>query len=91
MLKLLSLPVCNEHNENLWADANKGAGAQHIIAIDSWEKFLDPPLEDAVVRAHRNWQARLAAIALSLQRGHPTFVFTRVVLLDVLPFGQITL
>jgi len=34
--------------------------------------LIDSPPEIGVVRAHKNWQARLASAALSLQRGHET-------------------
>jgi hypothetical protein len=43
-----------------------------FVSIDSWEELLDSPTEVGVVRARGNWQARLAAAALSVQRGHET-------------------
>ncbi|OCK74985.1 hypothetical protein K432DRAFT_467647 [Lepidopterella palustris CBS 459.81] len=43
-----------------------------FVTIDSWEELLDSPPEVGVVRARKNWQARLAAAALSIQRGHET-------------------
>ena len=42
------------------------------VSIDSWEELLDSPIEVGVVRARGNWQARLAAAALAIQRGHET-------------------
>jgi hypothetical protein len=42
------------------------------VAIDNWDELLDSPLEIGVVRARGNWQARLAAAALSIQQGHET-------------------
>lgn len=43
-------------------------------SIDCWEELLERPLEQGIVRAHKNWQARLAAAALGVQRGHTTVV-----------------
>jgi hypothetical protein len=43
-----------------------------FVAIDSWEELLDSPPEIGIVRAHKNWQARLASAALSIQLGHET-------------------
>jgi hypothetical protein len=43
-----------------------------FVAIESWEELLDSPPEIGVVRTRGNWQARLAAAALSIQRGHET-------------------
>lgn len=41
-----------------------------IISIDNWLQLIEPPEERlALVRAHKNWQARLAATALSIQKG----------------------
>lgn len=49
-------------------------GFSDMTSIDTWEELLESPLEMGVVRAHANWQARLAAAALSIQRGHQTWV-----------------
>lgn len=46
-----------------------------LISVDSWHEFLDRPQGAAVFRAHGNWQARLAAAALSVSRGQLTLVF----------------
>jgi hypothetical protein len=43
-----------------------------FVSIDSWEELLDSPIEVGVIRARGNWQARLAAAALAIQRGHET-------------------
>jgi hypothetical protein len=39
-----------------------------IRCLDSWQDVLRPPRRMAVMRAHSNWSARLAATALFLQR-----------------------
>jgi hypothetical protein len=46
-----------------------------LKSIDNWEEFLDRPKLPGIVRAHNNWLARLAAAALNVQQGFPTFVF----------------
>ncbi|KEF52077.1 uncharacterized protein A1O9_11703 [Exophiala aquamarina CBS 119918] len=46
-----------------------------VIALDNWEELLDPPRNVSVVRAHGNWQGRLAAANVSLMQGHPTILF----------------
>jgi len=47
-----------------------------FVCIDRWEELLDSPLEIGVVRARGNWQARLAAAAVSLQLGHETRIMS---------------
>lgn len=39
-----------------------------IASLDSWEELLDPPPSTAVVRASGNWVARLAAVAILVQK-----------------------
>ena len=46
-----------------------------VTALDNWEELLDPPRNAGVVRAHGNWQGRLAAANVSLMQGHPTVLF----------------
>lgn len=46
-----------------------------LVAIDNWQELLDAPDEAAVIRAHGNWQARLAATAVSVELGHSTILF----------------
>jgi hypothetical protein len=47
-----------------------------FVTIDNWEELLDSPTEVGVVHARGNWQARLAAAALSIQRGHETVLLS---------------
>ena len=44
------------------------------IAIDSWEELLDREKVPVIVRAHRNQAGRLAAAAVSVIQGYPTFI-----------------
>jgi hypothetical protein len=68
-LKSRIVPPCMERHEQMEAPelVEKLSGA---VAIDSWEELLDSPPEIGVVRAHGNWQARLATAALALRQGH---------------------
>ena len=43
-----------------------------VVTIDSWKELIDRPTQVAVLRAHGNWLARLAAAALSVRLGIPT-------------------
>jgi hypothetical protein len=42
----------------------EGKGDGEITSIDSWEEVLDLPENVGVVRAHGNWPARLAVLAV---------------------------
>ena len=46
-----------------------------LTAIDSWEELIEPPQGAGVIRAHGNWQARLAAAAVSIMLGYRTILF----------------
>ena len=48
----------------------------HLIALDCWEEFLDPPGSTAILRASGNWQARLAAAAAAAQLGKRVVVLS---------------
>ncbi|KAL8925654.1 MAG: hypothetical protein Q9208_003337 [Pyrenodesmia sp. 3 TL-2023] len=46
-----------------------------MICVDSWLGLINAPDEEiSLLRAHRNWQARLAAASLSLALGHMTII-----------------
>jgi hypothetical protein len=62
------VPNCTTRHEQTLAREDLGK----YVAIDNWEELLDSPLEVGVLRAKGNWQARLAAAALSVQLGHET-------------------
>ena len=49
-----------------------------LVAIDRWEELLEKPLDAAVVRAHGNWLARLAATAMSVRMGHHTVILSGI-------------
>ncbi|EXJ76631.1 uncharacterized protein A1O5_01139 [Cladophialophora psammophila CBS 110553] len=55
-----------------------------IVAIRSWEEFLDRPNNPAVVQAHENWEATLAAAAMGVARGDSVFFCRGAVCQDCL-------
>ena len=65
--------------------------SEDIVAIRSWEEFLDRPNKTAVVMAHGNWEARLAAVAMGVARGDRVFLrraaLCRVCLLELETYG----
>jgi hypothetical protein len=42
---------------------------QSLTAVDQWEELLDAPEDVGIVRANKNWVARLAAVAVRWQQG----------------------
>jgi len=64
-------PICTGHDSSERADESLLSRA---VSLDNWEELLGSPAATAVVRAHGHWQARLAAMVLSIQRGHVTHV-----------------
>lgn len=62
------LHECTEHREH----STPIEETSKFVTIDNWEELLDSPTEVGIVRARGNWQARLAAAALAIQRGHET-------------------
>lgn len=51
------------------------ASEDELTSIDSWYEFFDRPEGPIVFRAHGNWMARLAAVSMSVRKGHLTLVF----------------
>lgn len=69
-LKLRRLPPCRGSH----GDAARGLQSQ-ITCIDNWLELVDAPEQHtSIVRAHQNWQARLAATAISIAKGYDTLV-----------------
>lgn len=62
------MPQCAQRHENHAVRES----LCRFVSIDSWDEILDSPIEVGVIRARGNWQARLAAAALAIQRGHET-------------------
>ncbi|KAI4179393.1 MAG: hypothetical protein L6R41_007870 [Letrouitia leprolyta] len=73
-IKLSKLPSCmNQHLDTVtWRSG--------LICIDSWLGLVDAPEENvSLVRAHGNWQARLAASSISLALGYNTIILPECV------------
>lgn len=66
------IPECKCDHSSL--DSRSSTSDRGLIAIDRWEELLERPRTAAVVRAHRNWMARLAAVTLSIKMGNRTVV-----------------
>ena len=45
-----------------------------LVSVDSWLELLDPPVQNAVVRAHGNPFARLATAALAVRLAHKVVI-----------------
>ncbi|KAH8745235.1 hypothetical protein F5882DRAFT_471677 [Hyaloscypha sp. PMI_1271] len=57
-------PICTGHDSSERADESLLSRA---VSLDNWEELLGSPADTAVVRTHGHWQARLAAMVLSIQ------------------------
>ena len=55
-------------------EGQQSVPATELIAIDRWEELLERPHNAAVLRAHGNWVARLAATVVSAWVGYHTVV-----------------
>ena len=65
----------NNTSDEEWILDGANSIEDQPVSVDSWPEFLDQPHSTGVVRAHGNWQARLAAASLSVARGQLTLVF----------------
>ena len=72
-LKLNRLSLCSDPSHT-----NLAAPKHQLTCIDNWFELLDPLKTEyqnlTLVRAHQNWQARLAATVLSVALGHVTLI-----------------
>lgn len=54
---------------------------QQLVSIDSWDELLDPPerlgTQSGVIRAHNNWQARLATLSVCVQMEYRTMIVSK--------------
>ncbi|KAL8655750.1 MAG: hypothetical protein Q9226_002922 [Calogaya cf. arnoldii] len=59
-------PDCNKTFNEVFGDLHA------MVSIDNWEEFLEQSeVSDMVIRAHKNWLARLAFTVTSVQQGRP--------------------
>jgi hypothetical protein len=57
--------------QQLCHDASNLHSLLSWTCIDNWDEFIDPPRSQIlVIRAHRNWLARLAFASISVAQGH---------------------
>lgn len=69
--RLHKLPPC------VRGTCKEGGPTSQITCIDNWLELVDTPEKQiCLVRAHKNWQARLAATSLSIQIGFETLVLS---------------
>jgi hypothetical protein len=59
-------------------DEKKMLDVYPMTAIESWEEFLERPEGPAVVRASKNWLARIATAVLAVERHDRVFVGEQV-------------
>lgn len=71
---LQDLAAPNTPEEVADIDPEMGEPLDEVVTINSWEEFLDHPSGPAIVMAHKNWPARLAAAALAVRRHDRVFV-----------------
>jgi len=70
-VKLQRMGGCQGHSHN------SVVTAQNLTAIDNWFSLIDAPETPLnIVRAHKNWQARLAATTISIYLGYETVVLS---------------
>jgi len=70
-VKLRKVSNCQDHKHN------SAVAAHNFTAIDNWLSLIDTPETPfSIVRAHRNWQARLAATTISIALGYETVVLS---------------
>lgn len=78
VLRALSMPsvlrvgsdfqqVCRHNNP-------RGIPQFQLTSIDSWDEFMDRPVNACIFRASGNWLARLSAVAVNAQQGLDTIV-----------------
>lgn len=74
--RLATDPSCSHQGSGVPKD-------DRFVAIDNWKEFIDPPERKRVVRAHKNWVARLAAAAFSSHLSDPQGHYTVICPEDV--------
>ncbi|CAJ2503569.1 Uu.00g109630.m01.CDS01 [Anthostomella pinea] len=57
-------------------DAVGKAPERELVTVENWEELLSPhPSLPGVIKCYGNWQARLTAVSICVQRGYHTFLF----------------
>lgn len=74
----LRLYCCGEVERGAWRTSNGASQIAKLLSIDSFAELLMPlPEGTGIVRAHKNWQARLATAVLCIAKGHRTMILPR--------------
>jgi len=60
------------NHEEKAKDALESLKASGLATIESWLEFMDPPTDLSILMSTDNWYARLAAVAINVQRGYST-------------------
>jgi hypothetical protein len=67
--------ACDKQPKHTYEEASAMTQHLNIIAIDNWDELLDPPKDKVmVVRAHQNWVARLALMAVCWKLKYRTII-----------------
>ncbi|KAL5313167.1 hypothetical protein ACEPPN_018900 [Leptodophora sp. 'Broadleaf-Isolate-01'] len=65
-------PGAPEYRDHKSQDIAALRSSGPLTVIENWHEFMDPPTHLSIVMAHGNWYARLAAVAINVQRRHST-------------------
>tara|TARA_R110002060_G_scaffold39705_2_gene50867 strand:+ start:240 stop:2135 length:1896 start_codon:yes stop_codon:yes gene_type:complete len=69
--------ACEKRPPTTYSEALSDGPYSKAISIDNWDELFDPPLSKViVVRAHRNWLARIALATTCYKLGYRTIVAT---------------
>jgi hypothetical protein len=71
LIKQLPLKSMCSHSED---EAKDFSHFGLITSVDSWIELLDQPTNTCIVRAGKNWLARLAAVVIGVQNSKPVVV-----------------
>ena len=73
---LVRIPTCNQSHIDAGSMESQVTLESQVTCIDNWVSLIDATENHInLVRAHKNWQARLAAASLSVALGHSTSIF----------------
>ena len=73
---LVRIPACNQSHIDAGSMESEVTLESQVTCVDNWLSLIDATENHInLVRAHKNWQARLAAASLSVALGHSTSIF----------------
>lgn len=66
---------CCQQAKLTFLEASKASPQLQSTSVDNWEELLDPPITGTIViRAHKNWLARLALSVVCVSSGFRTII-----------------